>query len=302
MRPHTEIAHVDDLIWHRAELPRGTGVARQQNLSYDEENGAASTRVRFDAAWSRQGGYHHADTEWYVLSGRVLLGSVRLAPGDYFRAPAGLRVPGVAVAAGSEVMLFREFGDFGFSVSDVDRAGFLPRGGNTASDQPGELTVVRDVDAPWHGNIFDGEAQKVLRLKILYRDPGSAERPDRGWLTNLCWAPPGNVGRVIEHHPVAEEAFGLRGMMTYSYGVFVPGSYFYRPPYIKHAYLTDGGDGHLLLMRVNGHILNWTTEDVSLEVGGDALNYDPSDPAHAPTLAGEPVRSRSMGEWDGTGR
>ena len=69
MRPHVELIQEKDLVWHEAELHKGSGRARQRNLSYDEENGAASTRVVFDKAWSRAGGYHHADVEWYVQTG-----------------------------------------------------------------------------------------------------------------------------------------------------------------------------------------------------------------------------------------
>ena len=93
MRAHTEIVCTDDLIWHPAELARASGTARQQNLSYDEENGAASTRVLFTSDWSRPAGYHEADTEWYVLNGQVMLGERKLGASDYFRAPAGLAVP-----------------------------------------------------------------------------------------------------------------------------------------------------------------------------------------------------------------
>jgi hypothetical protein len=68
MRPHVELIQEGDLVWHPAELTRGDGKARQRNLSYDEENGGASTRVVFDSAWSRPAGYHHGDVEWYVMA------------------------------------------------------------------------------------------------------------------------------------------------------------------------------------------------------------------------------------------
>jgi len=80
VRPHVELIHEDDYLWHPAELPRGEGAAVQRNLSYDEENGAASTRVRFQDTWSRPAGYHHADTEWYVLNGQAQVGDAVLGP------------------------------------------------------------------------------------------------------------------------------------------------------------------------------------------------------------------------------
>jgi hypothetical protein len=85
VRPHVELIQQADLCYHTPELPRGEGRVRQRNLSYDEENGAASTRLEFDSAWHRPGGYHHADTEWFVLRGQVKVGEQPLYPGGYFR-------------------------------------------------------------------------------------------------------------------------------------------------------------------------------------------------------------------------
>ena len=45
MRPHVELVDEKDLLWHVAELPGAKGEARQRNLCYDEQNGAASLVV-----------------------------------------------------------------------------------------------------------------------------------------------------------------------------------------------------------------------------------------------------------------
>lgn len=52
MRPHVELIQQVDLCYHTPELPRGEGRVRQRNLSYDEENGAASTRLEFESGRS----------------------------------------------------------------------------------------------------------------------------------------------------------------------------------------------------------------------------------------------------------
>ena len=137
MRPHVELIQESDLCWHPAELPGGDGKVRQRNLSYDEEDGSASTRLIFESAWHRPAGYHHADIEWYVMTGAVKLGDQTMGKGGYFRAPAGLWVPELSVAEGSEILIFREYGDWGFSKSDKNRDGFVSRGGNTASESLG---------------------------------------------------------------------------------------------------------------------------------------------------------------------
>ena len=141
MRPHVELIQQSDLCWHPAELHAGTGRAMQRNLSYDEEDGSCSTKVIFETPWDRPGGYHEADTEWFVLEGKVKMGNETFGPGMYWRAPAGLRVPDISVDEGSEVLIFREYGDWGFSVSESDKSEFIPEGGNTASEEPGKLTI-----------------------------------------------------------------------------------------------------------------------------------------------------------------
>ncbi|MCK6370283.1 MAG: DUF4437 domain-containing protein [Gammaproteobacteria bacterium] len=207
MRPHVELIQQADLCWHEAELPRGEGRARQRNMSYDEEDGSASTKVRFESAWHRPGGYHHADTEWYVLGGEVRLGERVLGKGNYFRAPAGLRVPEISVKAGTEVLLFREYGDWGFSLSSKNRSKFVPRGLNTSSREAGKLTVADVNRLEWLPNIYEGDTQRYLKLKALYHDPAPPENPRKGFLTMVCWAPPGWSDSRLVHHPVFEEAY-----------------------------------------------------------------------------------------------
>jgi acyl-CoA-binding protein len=52
--------------------------------------------------------------------------------------------------------MFREYGDWGFTVSEATK-GFIAEG-NTASDQPGQLTVV--THRKWNGwdNIYEGDS------------------------------------------------------------------------------------------------------------------------------------------------
>ena len=41
------------------------------------------------------------------------MGNEIFGPGMYWRAPAGLRVPDISVDKGTEVLIFREYGDWG---------------------------------------------------------------------------------------------------------------------------------------------------------------------------------------------
>lgn len=297
MRPHVELIQQADLCWHDAELPRGEGRARQRNMSYDEEDGSASTKVHFDTAWHRPGGYHHADTEWYVLSGEVRLGDRALGKGHYFRAPAGFRVPPMSVKAGTEVLLFREYGDWAFTVSDKNRSRFVPRGLNTSSTEPGQLTVVDVARIEWLPNIYEGDTQRYLKLKMLYHDPAPRENPRKGFMTMVCWAPPGWSDSRLVHHPVFEEAYSLEGHLDYNFGLLGEGTYFFRPAKVKHGHFIAGEEkGYLGIFRLDGSLVNWITVEERVIVEGKALNYDPVK--QAPLIAGIPVRSKSTGDWN----
>lgn len=297
MRPHVELIQQDDLCWHDAELPRGEGKAVQRNMSYDEEDGSASTLVRFDSAWSRPAGFHNADTEWYVMSGEVRLGERRLKKGSYFRAPAGLRIDALDVRAGTEILLFREYGDWGFSASSKNHSKFVKRGLNTLSREQGELTLIDVNKLEWLPNIYEGDTQRYLKLKMLYHDPAPPDDPRRGFMTMMCWAPPGWSDKRLVHHPVFEEAYSLEGVLDYNFGSLGEGTYFFRPALVKHGHFTAGGEkGYMGIFRLDGSLVNWITVEEKVIIEGKALNYDPVK--QAPLIAGIPVRSRSTGPWD----
>lgn len=301
MRPHVELIQEADLCWHEAELPRGDGKVQQRNLSYDEEDGSASTRVLFGSAWHRPAGYHHADVEWYVMKGKIKLGDRMLSKGGYFRAPAGLCVPALSVEPGSEILIFREYGDWGFSVSNKDRSDFIPRGGNTASDEPGELTIVDSSRMEWMPNIYEGDTQRFLKLKPLFIDPSPEGDNNKGFVSMLAWAPPGWSDDRLVHHPVFEESYSLDGHLVYNFGTLDAGTYFFRPAKVKHGHFQAGEErGWTGIFRLDGALINWITKNARVVIEGDALNYDPK--TQAPVIAGIPVRSKSTGPWNREGQ
>lgn len=297
MRPHVELIQEADLCWHPAELHAGEGKVKQRNLSYDEEDGSASTRVIFESAWHRPGGYHEADVEWYVVSGSIKVGDRILGKGAYLRAPAGLAVPEMSADEGTEVLLFREYGDWGFSVSDKDKSDFIPKGGNTASDEPGELTVLDTSRIEWMPNVYEGDTQRFLKLKPLYIDQAPDGQNEKGFVTMLAWAPPGWSDNRLVHHPVFEEAYSLDGELVYNFGTLDAGTYFFRPARVKHGHFVTGAErGWTGFFRLDGSLINWITLNSNVIIEGDALNYDPE--TQAPVIPGIPVRSRTTGPWD----
>ncbi len=291
MRPHVEIVDERDYLWHPSELVRGEGDARQRNLAYDEEDGSVSSSLFFPGGWGRPAGIHHAETEWYVLEGEVRLGDEVLTAGGYFMAPTGVWTPNLRVAAGTRVLVFREYGDWGFDVTDH---------GPTATPDGRELVVRHGARMPWvpvelgSPMRFDlgGTPVPGLFIKLLYRDPTT------GFYTRLIKAKGGWTEHPLAHHPCYEEAYCLDGGFQYNYGEMWPGTYFFRPALIRHGDFTAALDmGCTWLVRSDSDLVDWYTDDARVEMHGTATNWGAEFPGTAAPRFIQPVRSRSVGEW-----
>lgn len=294
MRPHVEFVHENDLIWHMAELPHGQGEARQKNLCYDEEDGSASLRVDFVTDWSRPSGLHSCMTEWYVLKGEVQVGGEALGEGGYWCAPKGVLTPAISVKAGTEILLFREYGDWAFTP------------GNQHGADKHELTEFTlkhsadmewfDVEDPENGSPMDfergGTPVPGLFIKLLYRDPVT------GFYTRLIKAKPNWHEHPLAHHPVFEEAYTLDGEFDYNYGKLTRGSYFFRPAGIRHGDFTAGPEGTTWILRCDGDLVDWYTDNARVEMYGDPVNWGEGYPKSEPPVMIQPTRSKSAGEWE----
>ena len=290
MRPHVELIDENDLLWHPAELPHSLGEARQRNLSYDEESGAASLKVEFVTDWQRGPGKHVAQTEWFVLEGEVQIGDHTLGKGGYWCAPRGVATPSVRALAGSKILLFREYGKWDFTPS------------NNAA--PSDDLIVEDsramdwyeVTDPDNGSPMDfdrgGTPVPGLYIKLLWRDP------ETGFYTRLIKAKPGWREHPLAHHPVFEEAYCLDGEFDYNFGTMTPGQYFFRPAGVRHGDFTAGErDGCTWILRCDGDLVDWYTENASIEMKGDPVNWGEGYPGSEPPVHIQPLRSRSIGPW-----
>ncbi len=294
MRPHVEMIDENDLLWHVAELPNGNGEARQRNLSYDEEDGSASLQVEFVTDWSRPAGLHAAQTEWFVLEGEVEFGGQKLTKGAYVCAPIGTWTPEVKAKQGTKILLFREFATWAFTPCAKDAEGV---------DRDSELVICDseamdwyDITDPTNGSPMNfergGTPVPGLYIKLLFRNPKS------GFYTRLIKAKPGWREHPLAHHPVYEEAYCLEGDFDYNYGQMKPGQYFFRPAGIRHGDFTAGDEkGCTWLLRCDGDLVDWYTEDASVEMKGKPLNWGEGFPDSEPPVHIQPVRSKTVGPW-----
>jgi hypothetical protein len=282
MRPHVELINEEDYVWHRADLPVGTGEVRERRLSVDEEDGSASLRVDFVSDFGRPAGVHHADAEYYVLEGELDVGGRLLGKGGYVHAGKGVLTPYLRAKAGTKVLHYREYGDAGFDEADADRP-----------DAEEELIVLDTASMPWL-DVEKPGPKPGLMIKMLHRNPLN------GFYSRLIWAKPGWDDHRLAHHPCYEEAYTLGGTMEYNFGDLIEGTYFFRPARVKHGHFISGEpDGCFWLIRSDGDLINWYTINEAVIVEGEALNYDADK--EGPVVSSMPVRSRRTGPWSGDG-
>jgi len=290
MRPHVEIIDEADLIWHPAEFVGASGTAEQRNLAYDEEDGSVSAKVRFTSDWTRPAGVHDAETEWFVLSGTVHLGDEVLGEGGYWMAPTGVLTPPIRVEAGTEILLFREYGDWGFHEAAADRDGVRPDQVLVVHHSAQEEWIPVEIGSPMRFDL-GGTPQPGLFIKMLHRDEVS------GFYTRLIKAKPGWVEHPLAHHPCYEEAYCLEGGFEYNFGSMWPGTYFFRPALVRHGDFRSHDElGCTWIVRCDGDLVDWYTEEASIEMHGRATNWGPELPHTIAPVLPQPLRSRSIGD------
>jgi Domain of unknown function (DUF4437) len=261
VRPHVELIHEDDYVWHSAELVGGEGRASERRLSVDEEDGSSSLRVDFHTEWGRGPGIHHANTEWYVLDGSVTYGDQVIGKGGYLYLPKGVPAEAVRFAEGTQTLHYREYGDAGFDPVESTAA---PRWADAR-----EEVIVIDTEAMQFDAVPNPGPMPGLFIKYLHVDPAT------GFYTRLVHAAGGWTDHRLAHHPCYEEAYTTQGHMEYNFGTLDLGTYFFRPARVKHGHFTTMEGGATWLLRSDGELLNWYTQNEWVRWGGEAVNYGP---------------------------
>ncbi|WP_165966114.1 DUF4437 domain-containing protein [Actinomadura sp. 7K534] len=261
MRPHVELIQEDDYVWHAAELVGGEGRASERRLSVDEEDGSSSLRLDFHTDWGRGPGIHHANTEYYVLEGSMTYGGREIGKGGYVYAPKGVPADAITFTEGTRVLHYREYGDAGFDPVDGLNA---PRWKDAYED-----VIVIDSEAMTWDAVPKAGPMPGLFIKYLHVDPVS------GFYTRLVHAQEGWTDHRLAHHPCYEEAYTVQGHMEYNFGTLDLGTYFFRPARVKHGHFTTQEGGATWLLRSDGELVNWYTQNEWVRWGGEAVNYGP---------------------------
>lgn len=262
MRPHVELIDQADYVWHGAELIKGNGRASERRMSVDEEDGSSSLRVDFHTDWNRGPGIHHANTEYFVLEGEMRIGGRTIGNGGYVQAPRGVPMDSIFFKEGTQILHFREYGDAGFDEVDNVNA---PRWKDAAY---GDITI-EDTEARQWDDVPNPGPMPGLMIKYLKVDPIT------GFYTRLVHAREGWTDHRLAHHPCFEEAYTTQGNMSYNFGDLTKGTYFFRPARVKHGHFVSLEGGATWLLRSDGELSNWYSQNEFVRWGADAVNYGP---------------------------
>ena len=287
LRPHVELISVLDMSATPVVLPGASAAVRQITLSASPDNKAVSAVIDIPPAWQRERGTN-PDTfvECYLLSGDLNVGGdLQLLPHHYFRTEIGAAAGPFTSVHGARVLVFTE----------GDLMAWEPI--SVAAPTIGEGIVHHDTNQmPWIDTFVPGpnvtSTGAQLKLKLMYMDPRSKA------YTFLILAEAGWNDHRFAHHPVVEEAYTIRGHMTYNFGTLEVDTYFYRPPGIKHGHFDAFPDGTVWLIRSDGELENIYT---SLE--GEPGNWAYGTPREPVMTDHEHlVRSKRTGPWSGYGQ
>ncbi len=65
--------------------------------------------------------------------------------------------------------------------------------------------------------------------------------------------------------------------MEYNFGTLDLGTYFFRPARVKHGHFTTQEGGATWLLRSDGELVNWYTQNEWVRWGGESINYGSGD-------------------------
>jgi hypothetical protein len=250
-----------DLEWRPFEVAGLSPGVEAKLLSRDAASGAVSLMARLPAGRRNVVGHHASDMEIFVLEGAVKIGDRRFTARCFTYIPAGVSYGPVAVEKKTIALWFFD-GDASFTASTTSRAG-------AAVNQ--QVEYKNYFDEPWEAAVEIGfSKQPGIFMKILKR------LPNDGPMTWVAGSFAGRPPRKYEVHPSVEEAWLLEGEFNLAECLpeglkiwhMTGGSYFYRPPNIRHIGPNSGSRSYAIwLFRTPAKLASEYFDDCDVRKG-----------------------------------
>ncbi len=239
-RPHIEPFSDRDVEFKPMTLPGFGGGMHYKVLSLDEQTGACSLTVQYDAGYTQPASVSYSDVELFVFDGSLKVGDQTCEKGHYFFIPAGVALPAVSCEKGATALLMYN-----------DSEPHLIESKENLEGARGEITSLNSYkDMPWEvPTLFPRTASGCL-IKILHFDMET-------WAMSFLYImSPAFHQENISYHDCAEEGYHIFGdSWMMQFGNLPTGGYFYRPAYINHgSFSTD--NGVLGFARTDGELHN----------------------------------------------
>jgi hypothetical protein len=240
-RPHIEPFSDRDVDFKPLNLPGfGRGIHFKM-LSLDEQTGACSMTVQFDAGYEQPASVAYSDVEIMLFQGSLQVGDKQVNEGHYFFIPKGVQMPAISANKQATALLMFNDCEPHWQPAETDLDG---------AEREKLVSINSYRDMPWEvPTLFPRTASGCL-IKILYFNHDT-------WAMSFLYVmSPAFLQENISYHDCAEEGYHIWGdSWMMQFGELPTGGYFYRPAYINHgSFKTE--NGVLGFARTDGELHN----------------------------------------------
>ena len=228
MRKHIEPFVDRDVSFKRLELKGIPSGYNYKMLSIDEDTGACTMTVRWDAGYNQPPSVSYSDVEIFIMDGEMKIGDKHCVKGEYLFVPRGVSIPAFATEKGCFALVMYNDTEPHFVESDENM---------TDAETHRFVQIQTYQQMPWQVPTLFPQTASGCLLKLLSFDEKTHA------MTFLYSMTPGFNQDNISYHDCAEEAYHVWGTSwMMQFGDLPTGGYFWRPAYVNHgAFYSEHG-------------------------------------------------------------
>lgn len=227
-RRHIEPFVDRDVPFKRLELKGIPWGYNYKMLSIDEDTGACTMSVQWDAGYRQPPSVCYSDLEIFIMKGTMKIGDKLCHEGEYLYIPRGVSMPAFSTDTGCFALVMYNDTEPHLIESDQDIEG---------ANRQGLIQVQAYEGLSWEVPTLFPRTASGCFIKILRFDLKTHA------MTFLYTMTPGFRQDNISYHDCAEEAYHIWGTSwMMQFGNLPTGGYFWRPAYVNHgAFYSEHG-------------------------------------------------------------